>query len=653
MDAGKGPTYRFGPVCQPVVFSDELAKLLIDDLDAYVQIKFNWDKEGKASSRPDLDEAILLRVATFCSFQVDTTLEFLRRVESRYWKCTALRLEKDLQRKIVVPIPFLRSTEAHDTVYFNPSRINPKEDSVEMIKSLLIYAINSVYERHRSPRRRAALIMNLSDWNMDEHFGLDQWLHIIDILQGHVLPIRVSQILLVNPPKDFDRTWKFIRFMCKDGFERRFHRVAEADLAKFLPDGYQEFLPDEFASGLASLDHLVHDFLVYRHTLERLSSPDSEQDSSKRTNTTVTIKAPQLDETPKAQNKRPLIHRHAFMSDLPPTPLASSPKKKVDTESPHTSYLKSESQVPATSELSSSAETTPKAIRSKMFTKNNFEGPQSARPLSEKKRQVFRKVASVPKLLASKMSMRSSSKAEPSESMTKSEGFTESPRGRSRPILYRRGSKLLRRLYGKDDVSETETEDHSEPIHECRKPRMLRRLSRREDGSECRTEDEDNSQSFKICNASNVDDLSVLAHSTLQRRRKIAFKSDGLSDLSKSSHTVTPCTTLFGRRSCTGTILTSPIRRRRSGAVITRTAPSDVPLQEETQQSLSLSRSSSEHATVSNCQRHLQRRKSKADLGAHEDVVLTSSSRVSASTISTGVAMASTPPARIRKLDFV
>ena len=339
---GEGPVLRFGPVCQPTALPQQISKLSIDKLDAYIKIKATLEAEQADEAKKDrLSGEILLRVAMFCNFSLEPSMKLLRRTDSSCLRLSANRIANDLKRNIVVPLPFLQTKEGHDMIYFCPERIQPKDDSASMLKSMLIYAMNSIYERHRNPRRKMAMLINLSNWTMKEHFALDHWLQIIDIFQGHVAPMRISQVFLVKPPEDFDRAFKMIKFMCKAGYDHRFHRLkCEEALSQFFSLGYETYLPNDFECGMVPVEHLVRDFVSYRQALERLAKQSSYKSSPRHKQKSSAQSINSVEATPKIQNKRPTFQRHSSMpgllkatADAPLTPTESTTEDS-DTSRP-------------------------------------------------------------------------------------------------------------------------------------------------------------------------------------------------------------------------------------------------------------------------------------------------------------------------------
>lgn len=300
---GKTCLKFFGPVSLVRPVQERLPRLSVQHLDNYVRIKEAYEQEcadrqapqappllppctdnGSVPGTPrpgpspatSLPEDMVLRASMARGFDVEATLEMLRRMETRYWDpslATARRLEKDLRSGAVVPLPFLRTAVSNDVVYFAPHKLSGERGTTAGAVQIMTYALNAVYERHRSSKRRICVLVNLKDWKYDKHFRLDAWMAWMDVWQGRLGPVRASQVLIVHASDDFiKRAWNMCKTMCQGNYASRVHFLeSEQALGEYLTtESFQECLPDEFESGSVPTGRLVRDFLRYRITLERL-----------------------------------------------------------------------------------------------------------------------------------------------------------------------------------------------------------------------------------------------------------------------------------------------------------------------------------------------------------------------------------------------
>merc|ERR1711933_631799 len=92
-------------------------------------------------------------------------------------------------------------------------------------------------------------------------------MNFMAMLQGRV-PVRVRLFLIVNPPSWFGKVWSIMKPMLAADFRKKVHMIKDNKLSEFLEDGFEKYLPDEIASGTASSDAIVSDFVTYRKFVE-------------------------------------------------------------------------------------------------------------------------------------------------------------------------------------------------------------------------------------------------------------------------------------------------------------------------------------------------------------------------------------------------
>lgn len=331
---GKGPVRRYGPVCQAPPIQKRLERLNVEHLDAYVKIKTAYDEylQGRKKPAQPLPEDLVLRAAVIHNFDDTKAVELLRRMEARYWTVTAKQLEKDLKLQMCVPVPHLKTKVCQDVIYFVPSQFEAKERSSSVVVSLMTYVMNCTYERYRDRRRKLCLMINLADWNFDQHFRLDCWLQLMDLWQGRSAPLRVSQVLMVNATEDFDKAWTTIKTMCNPNFVQRVHFLENQEgLAEYLSfSDYKDILPAELG-GAVPTAHFVRDFLAYRVSLERLRKLNQSVNQSKFVPPTPTRTPLPVPETPKTGGSKHT--KNLFQSSILdlPTPGLLTPSKPQRT----------------------------------------------------------------------------------------------------------------------------------------------------------------------------------------------------------------------------------------------------------------------------------------------------------------------------------
>ena len=326
---------RFGPVCcrgmehSPTLQHQLLVNLTAAKMDAYTEIRAIWKQQcvnSECCTPPS--NAMILRVAEFCSFQVEPSLYLLHRLQPRHAILTAKSLEAPLLQNIVVPLPHACTTQAQDVVYMDPCQFHPGVDSITTLTDVLVYVMNAYgYERYRDRHRKMAILIDFTQWeSMDDgQFTLLSWMpQVMNILQGLVIPMRAKQILLVTSATNtcndaaFERTFKMICAMCHPTFSNnRIQRVPQDQLQDFIPEEYQTCLPSQLV-GPDGVDtaELMQDFVAYRQALEACDDTSEQQKSVRSPNKST-------------GTTRPSVHRHASLPQLPmSSPTKTRPTKK-------------------------------------------------------------------------------------------------------------------------------------------------------------------------------------------------------------------------------------------------------------------------------------------------------------------------------------
>jgi len=90
----------------------------------------------------------------------------------------------------------------------------------------------------------------------------------MNMLQGKTLPVRVNLFLIVNPPTWFNKVWSIMKGMLSEEFAKKVHMIPESQLSEHLATGYENFLPDDMATGQVCTHDLVRDFVQYRIFVE-------------------------------------------------------------------------------------------------------------------------------------------------------------------------------------------------------------------------------------------------------------------------------------------------------------------------------------------------------------------------------------------------
>lgn len=111
-------------------------------------------------------------------------------------------------------------------------------------------------------------------------------------LQGATTPVRVTHFLIVNPPSWFGKVWKIMKTMLSAEFQKKVQMIPECSLSNFLAPGYENFLPDEMATGEAPTEELVRDWVTYRKFIEGPEQGDDDESDSLPVDASSTLDTP-------------------------------------------------------------------------------------------------------------------------------------------------------------------------------------------------------------------------------------------------------------------------------------------------------------------------------------------------------------------------
>lgn len=260
-----GPV-RFAPKGERSI-QEQIDSLEPSERECFDNLKKKWEDKHPDEPFPD---AMYLRFAR-CSpgakkFNESASWKVMKKFDRRYLTLKAADIEDQLLSKTLFPVPGLKSKEGHDVFYMRPSRYVPKETSVRAIIDNLAYCMNTMAEKEKACTEGIGFLANMNDWSM-HNFDVNYCYQFMMMLQGRV-PVRVRMFLIVNPPGWFGKIWTIMKPMLAADFRKKVHVVTESDMYEFLMDGAAEFVPDDMATGKASTDAIVKDFVAYRKQVE-------------------------------------------------------------------------------------------------------------------------------------------------------------------------------------------------------------------------------------------------------------------------------------------------------------------------------------------------------------------------------------------------
>jgi CRAL/TRIO domain len=173
--------------------------------------------------------------------------------------------------------------------YMRPARYFPGQTTTKMIIDNLCYVMNTMLENNQFAQKEGiGFIACMDNWKM-KNFEVNYCYQFMMTLQGFMVPVKTQLFLIVNPPSWFGTIWKIMKPMLAPSFRKRVKICPEFKIAKYLQPGFEQFLPDDMASGQAYTDNMVMDFIAYREHVEtglpHCSDPDgSVHESSNRGN---------------------------------------------------------------------------------------------------------------------------------------------------------------------------------------------------------------------------------------------------------------------------------------------------------------------------------------------------------------------------------
>lgn len=209
-----------------------------------------------------------LHFARSANFDEEEALRLMRSTNRRYLRLTCEALEAQLRTKTIFIPPGLQSREGYEVFYMRPSRYFPKQMKTSDVIDNLAYIMQVMLERERSSKEGIAFLANMADWEM-ANFSTGYCLQFMKTLQAEHFPVEVRIFLIVDPPNWFDKIWNIMKKMLTTDFQKRVRMIPSSELAGYLGDGYEEFLPDEMEEGSNPTDGIISDFIEYRKYIER------------------------------------------------------------------------------------------------------------------------------------------------------------------------------------------------------------------------------------------------------------------------------------------------------------------------------------------------------------------------------------------------
>ncbi|CAJ1936019.1 unnamed protein product [Cylindrotheca closterium] len=236
------------------------------DYECYQKLQTRWEKKRKDKGGAPYSETMILRfLRNTCrkdgSFNLSKAWKAMKKTKERNLFLSANKLEKQLLTATLFPVPGLLSNAGFEMFYMKPCRFHRK-DSVKDVINNLVYVINCMAEKEGNAKNGIGFIACMNDWKMS-NFEVNYCYQFMMVLQAVVVPVAVELFLIVNPPSWFGGIWKIMKPMLAPSFRKKVKVIKEPMLDNYLMEGYQQYLPDDLATGTVDTFQLAQDFVTY------------------------------------------------------------------------------------------------------------------------------------------------------------------------------------------------------------------------------------------------------------------------------------------------------------------------------------------------------------------------------------------------------
>ena len=248
--------------------SEQIETLNDQQRKCFENIKARWEN---AHPQAPFSDDMYLRFAR-CSpgkpkFNADAAYSVMENFDQRHLLLTAEQLEVQLRTKTLFPAPGLRTKHGKNAVfYIRPSRHHPSYTPNNEILNSMAYCINTMCEAEKESTEGISVLFNMEGVSLD-NLSASYCYQFVKLLQER-FPVRIRTVLLVNTPNWFRNIWNILSSIFSPGLRKKVRMVSELELHDYLEDGFETYLPDDMAKGLADTDAMVEDFITYRKQVE-------------------------------------------------------------------------------------------------------------------------------------------------------------------------------------------------------------------------------------------------------------------------------------------------------------------------------------------------------------------------------------------------
>lgn len=256
---------------KPPTTKAQIDSLAIEDRRVYNALNAKWKNRGPGGTKLHLSDAVLLRYLRHHAFNESETWHALQKLKKpnvrNLFALDATMLHDQLRSKTLFPLPGLRTRGDHEVFYMKPSRYHPKHTPTSLVIQNLAYIMNCMLEKKANAENGIAFLANMNDWTF-EHFSTDYCRQFMNMLQGKLVPVRVTMFFIVNPPQWFGKVWQIMKPMLSPSFQKKVYMLSESELFVHLPFNYEQYMPDDFETGRASTVEIVDAFVRRRLQIE-------------------------------------------------------------------------------------------------------------------------------------------------------------------------------------------------------------------------------------------------------------------------------------------------------------------------------------------------------------------------------------------------
>lgn len=178
-------------------------------------------------------------------------------------------LIETFQKRIIMPLPGLRTKDNSQVIYMRASRYYHSGTSKQHAIDSLYYLLNDMSRTRDNCRGGVSIIANLRGYCVKD-FDMDAILQVAKAVEGRVVPTRFTVLLYIEAPKVFLNGWKLLRPMIAPWLAKKVHFIKADQLDNFLVSGFKDFLPDEIEGGWKDTRELIDDYIDLKIYNERL-----------------------------------------------------------------------------------------------------------------------------------------------------------------------------------------------------------------------------------------------------------------------------------------------------------------------------------------------------------------------------------------------